>query len=552
MKKPLTSIAVLALAGSAVSHLSISGVLTVNAADVFVKPEALIINQASDAIVQGLQLPKPLGKGATKEMAADALRQFVDQYQTTRVSHIYWNVCYQRAAYRSEAWASYWDVPNPEKDVISWPRRYYELHKLGIDDVFALLIPRSRERGISPWVSLRMNDMHYHEDPNRMNPFWNENPEFWTHEKPGFHNGFNFTHTEVRAHYMKLVCEVLTRWDIDGVSLDWMRFPHHCKPGELDDCRAALTEFTRDVRRQADAAAKRLGHPVGVAVRVPATPEFSFGLGMDALTWAKEGLIDVLIPCSLWRPSFPDIPVETWREQIGGESECAIVPGSDLWIGGTRGGAVAGTGMAPIRGFTASMLDRGADGIYLFNHFDPVKTPVDRYTFESGVDAGQTLGDLLAMAGDVAKATNGPRRHILTFHDPVPRNSSYKRPLPARLAPGEPAQFRLHIGPDAGHKAALVRIGLADADGMDAASIRISVNGTPCRQIDDFPPKVTEKTLHGHVRHLGQLAPRLLQFTIDSAALKRGYNEIEVEQTSPKPQTLIWLELRLSPSSPPP
>ncbi|MBT4818803.1 MAG: hypothetical protein HON70_24055, partial [Lentisphaerae bacterium] len=341
---------------------------TVDKSPVYVGSGSLIVNQAADAIVGYLKLPKPLGAGATREMAESALRGLVDQYEGTRVSHVFWNVCYQRAAYRSDAWASYWDVPNPDIDVVSWPRRYYELHKLGLDDVFALLVDRSREKGISPWISLRMNDMHYHEDPNRMNPLWNENPQFRNDPKPGFHNGFDFTRAEVRALYMDLIEEVLSRWDTDGVELDWMRFPHHFRNGELEAGRTALTGFMREVREKADAAAKRLGHPVGVAVRVPATPEFADGLGMDAVAWAREGVIDVLIPGSLWRPSFPDVPIGQWRDALDG-SRCAIVPGTDLWIGGMRGGVVAATGMAPIRAFTASMLDRGADAIYLFNHF---------------------------------------------------------------------------------------------------------------------------------------------------------------------------------------
>jgi len=379
-------------------------------ANPLVKPKSLIVNQAADAIVGYLKLAKPLGGGATREMAETALRGLVDQYESTRVSHVFWNVCYQRAAYRSDAWASYWDVPDPDRNTGDWPRKYYELHRLGIDDAFALLIPRCRERGVSPWVSLRMNDMHYHDDPHRMNPFWNDNPQFWIHKKPGFGGGFDFTRAEVRAHYMELVDEVLTRWDVDGIELDWMRFSTVCQAGDAENGRAALTAFMREARAKSLAAAHCLGHPVGIAARVPATPEFAFGLGFDAAAWAREGLVDVLIPCSTWRPSFPDVPVEQWRARVG--RDCLIVPGTDLWIRGTRRGAVAATGMAPIRGFTASMLDRGADAIYLFNHFAPTDMLLSRLTVEDGVDGNCTQGDLLAMAGDPAKALSGPRRHV--------------------------------------------------------------------------------------------------------------------------------------------
>jgi hypothetical protein len=89
----------------------------------------VIVNQAADAIVNYLfqkaeKDGKPLGKGATKEMVLAALLREVDQYEGTGVSHIFWNVNYQRVAYRSDVWPSYWDVPDPEKNITDWPRSY--------------------------------------------------------------------------------------------------------------------------------------------------------------------------------------------------------------------------------------------------------------------------------------------------------------------------------------------------------------------------------------------------------------------------------------------
>ena len=512
----------------------------------FVEPNGLIVNQAADAIIGHLKLAKPLGDGATREMAETALRGLVDQYESTRVSHVFWNVCYQRAAYRSDAWASYWDLADPEGSTVSWCRGYYQLHRLGIDDAFALLISRCRERGISPWVSLRMNDMHYHDDPGRMNPFWNDNPQFWILSKPGFNNGLDFTRAEVRAHYMKLVDEVFTRWDIDGVELDWMRFPTLFRAGDGENGRAALTAFMRKARAKSLAAAKRLGHPVGVAARVPATPEFAFGLGFDTAAWAREGLVDVLIPCSVWRPSFPDVPVEKWREQVG--PHCLLVPGTDLWLRGSPGGAVAATGMAPIRGFSASMLDRGADAVYLFNHFAPTDMLLSTLTVEEGVDRNRTLGDLLAMAGDPAKALTGPRRHVLTYHNPVPPGSGYRPPLPAGLAPGKPVRFRLHIGPAPAGGTCVIRVGLDDSDGFEAAALRARINGVSCSEMGDMPrPAQAEPAQHGGQLYPAGVAPRLLQFEAVPASLRRGYNEIEIELAKGNRQQVVWVELVIDP-----
>lgn len=178
----------------------------------------VIVNMAADGVVNFVlhTIEQPFGKGATREMALAALDKEVDQYQGLGVSHLFWNVNYQRVGYNSAAWPSYWDMPDPEKQVTEWPRTYYELHKLGIDDVFARLIPRCRERGISPWISLRMNDHHYTGDPSRVSPLLFDHPELRHHRGKGL---FNYARPEVREHYLKLVSEVLQRYDVDGLYL---------------------------------------------------------------------------------------------------------------------------------------------------------------------------------------------------------------------------------------------------------------------------------------------------------------------------------------------
>lgn len=526
--------------------VTLGGAAPVNASDRLIQPGDLILNQAADAIVGYLKLAKPLGQGATREMAETALRGVVDQYQGTNVSHLFWNVCYQRAAYRSDAWASYWDLDDPEHRTVSWPRLYYQLHKLGLDDAFAILIDRSRERGISPWVSLRMNDMHYNEDPQRMNPFWNEHPEFWLLPKPGFNNGFDFVQPAVRQHCLKLVGEVLSRWDIDGIELDWMRFPNLFKPGEDDDARAALNDFMRQVRGLADQASQRLGHRVGIAARVPATPEFAFGKGLDAVTWAREHLVDVLIPGSLWRPSFPDVPVAAWREQCG--DRCSIVPGTDLWLRGYSGGDNGATSLGLIRGFTASMLDQGADAVYLFNHFEPCTTKLSRFTVEAGADPDTTLGDLLTVAGDPIRALDGLRRTVLTYHDPVPSGTGYRPPLPAALRPDEPVTYELHSGPAPTSGTARVWVGLARQAGFESAELQVLVNGTAGRALGDVPrPAAADEKPRDYQRYPVGMAPWMVSFEVPPADVRRGPNTVEVTLTDGLEQQLVWLELRFAP-----
>jgi hypothetical protein len=505
----------------------------------------VIINQAADAVVNYLKLDKPLGQGATKEMATAALHNVVDQYQGLGVSHLFWNVNYQRVAYRSTVWPSYWDVDAPNQNTTSFPRKYYELHKLGIDDVFAIVIPRSRERGVSPWVSLRMNDHHFTRDPNWVSKLFSEHPEMRTQGGKGL---FNYAKTEVREHYLKLIAEVLERYDVDGLELDWMRTPYNFDVEEIDRGRDIHTAFVRDVRRRTQAAAARRGHPVRLAVRVPGTPEFAHGMGFDAVAWAKEGLLDMLIP-SGWTAGYPDIPVEQWRARLGPDAPpCLIIPGTDRAYGCGTKGLIMGLNVPAMRGFTASMFDRGAEGIYLFNHFMSADMPLRSRTPQGKTQSEFVMGDLLRAAGDFPGALAATRLHVLTYHDRVPASSGYRSALPAKLAPQQLVTLKIHTGPQPEAGRYIVRVGLGESDDLAGAKVSARINGTLCRGIDDQPRPAKADFRPGVPKlHVCEIAPRVMQFEAPLAAVARGYNTLELSVEQGGPQTAVWLEVSIEP-----
>ena len=114
---------------------------------------------------------------------------------------------------------------------------------------------------------------------------------------------------------MAFVRELVSRYDMDGLELDWMRLGQHFKPGsEAEGCEI-LTEFVTDVRRLLDERQRELGHPIRLGVRVPSRPDTARGLGMDAVTWARQGLIDVLVPAPFLFIEF-DIPIELWKQLL--------------------------------------------------------------------------------------------------------------------------------------------------------------------------------------------------------------------------------------------
>jgi hypothetical protein len=162
---------------------------------------------------------------------------------------------------------------------------------------------------------------------------------------------------------------------------------------------------------------------------------------MDAVTWAREGLIDMLIPASVWRPSDTDQPLEEWRRRIGPDSAVAIAPGTDLWLQGAPGGLLMMNDIESVRGFTAAMLDRGADLIYLFNHFHH-NTFNRAYEQPDGTEVvWNDYQDILRQAGRMETVLDKPRRHVLTWHDPAP---PAERTTPASSRPLSPSGRRPH------------------------------------------------------------------------------------------------------------
>jgi len=508
-----------------------------------------IVNQAADAMFVCLVPPFRIDGTNSKQRLIAAYENLVDRYADARVPYLFLNVNYQRTAYRSQVWDAYWDNDHPES-LSEWPRLAWLVYKQGVDP-YAVCVRRCRQKGVSPWISIRMNDTHYHDDPMKTSTLWQNHPELRRAPADQWYCGFDFAHKQVRDHYLALVEELLDRYDCDGLELDWMRFPHHFKAGqEQQGCRY-LNDFMRRTRALANEATARRGHPVRIAARIPAVPEFARGLGMDGVAWAREGWVDMLILASEWRPSDTDIPIERWRELIGPAVEkVLLVAGTDLWLEGTPGGKLMADDLETQCGFTAAMLDRGADLIYLFNHFNmgdfhrTDKTPDGRTIVRDENRA------LLSSAGRLQAALKQPRRHVITFHDPAAPHMPNPRQLPAQLAPDRTATFRIYTGPRPTSGRVILRAGLDNLPGVSEAGLSAGLNGVACTPIEDLAlPAAREPTPHDRLRvfHVADVARRMLQFEVPLGAVQRGQNTVQVSLRKGSRQKIIWLEVYIVP-----
>ena len=192
------------------------------------------------------------------------------------------------------------------------------VHKQGIDYP-GRVVERCRHRGISPWITLRMNDCHLNDIPDHPfhGSFWKKNPQLRRKNCSGyFATCLDYAAPEVRNYYKALVAESLERYDIDGLELDFMREPYLFSAGRESEGASILTGWMREVRKLTTEAAAKRRHPVHLGVRVPSRPEVASAMGLDALTWAKEGLIDLLVVTPRWATLEFDMPIHQWRQML--------------------------------------------------------------------------------------------------------------------------------------------------------------------------------------------------------------------------------------------
>lgn len=513
----------------------------------------IYLNLSADAVLIEPQLAKQTNgvsrtealRRSSRQEIVDALNAYVDDYVGSQVKAFFLNVNYQRACFDSKVMESYWNLPDPEKEITEWPRLFWETKKKNVDP-FAVCVARCRADRISPWISVRMNDHHYFNIPSRINRLWLDHPELRTRPPNGL---FNYGKEEVRNYYKAFIQEVLDTYDVDGIELDWMRTQTIFPDDKVAEGLPLINRFMREVRAMTEAKARERRHPIRIAVRVPVTPEIGRRFGLDAVAWAREGLADMIVPSNWFTPTNNDVPVERWKQAIG-PSGCLIVPCADaaLCLAQNKTLKQMNATVETLRGWAASAYSRGADAVYIFNNFMiPYKTqavhPDGRVTYTN--DRQEALREL----GSLATVLGKPRTHVLTFTAP----DLHPEPEEPRPLPPDAAQaFDLHIGPRPEGGRCAVRVGLDAAPGLSDARLAVTVNGAACRPLGDLPrdPRYTyDNTRIWHVvRGVAETGARVLAFEVPPAALKDGYNRITVTNGITTPLAMTWLELGWEPA----
>lgn len=254
-----------------------------------------------------------------------------------------------------------------------------KLHAMGTDPL-ELTLDFGHARGIEVFWSMRMNDTH------DSNPDHRHLLAKWKRDHPGFlmstedarpryggkrWSAVNYELESVRDKVFRIFEDVCTRYDVDGVELDFFRHPFYFKPqGQGDDVTQQqcdlMSDLLRRIRKMTEEVGLKRGRPILVSARVPDSTGYARAIGLDLERWGRENLVDMLAGSGYFH-------LEPWESfaALGKELDIpvyAVLSGSRM----VSVGSPEGKGeIEQWRGEALHAWESGVDGIYTFNRFNP-------------------------------------------------------------------------------------------------------------------------------------------------------------------------------------
>ncbi|MBI5692806.1 MAG: hypothetical protein HZC55_22230 [Verrucomicrobia bacterium] len=319
-----------------------------------------------------------------------------------------------------------------------------DLLPLGTDSL-RVVSEHCRTTGQEVFWTMRMNDTHDASNPLLIPKLKVEHPDWLmgTKERPpkrGTWSAVDYARPEIRNLARRTIAETAANYDLDGVSLDFWRHPVYFRKTAAeqpvgDEERALMTALLRDIRRDLDAAGRRRGKYLLLAVKVPDSAGYCREIGLDLERWLADGLVDFLVPGGYFQ-------LNHWSETVAlarrhGVKFYACLPESRVRQEEAK---AARTSLPSLRARALQAWAAGVDGIEMFNHFDP-KSPLWR-----------ELGDpaLLRTLPKVYFASVQGSGQGRSYY---PAGAHFKLPTltpdaPEKFTAGQSRTYELHVGDD--------------------------------------------------------------------------------------------------------
>ena len=399
------------------------------------------------------------------------------------------------------------------------------LRKTG-DNTASLALDYCHAHDIEFFLSLRMNDIH-----DSFNPFMFSQ---WKWDHPQYLFGpksLNYEFPEVRDYIYRILASFCTRFDLDGIELDWWRgpraFPASWQGKPLTAAHLKMmNDLMRHIRIMTERVGEQRGRPLLVSVRTPMSVKTSLKLGFDLRTWLEEDLIDVLTVGGGYTPMAIVSSVRKIAKTAHryGVPVYSTMSGSamhaDTWYGTGHGYYT----VEAWRGIAMNIWHAGADGIYTFNFFprpDPADQPLYQLFDQMGSpETLRGLDKIYSIDRMIVDKFPPKGRWALVAPDRLPIRLAKTGWTPAKLPVGEDITANTPAGKTCSARLRLQLSALADGD-----QVIVRLNGT------ELGPAVPLDTL------AREPAPAWVTIEPDPRLVKAGYNLVEVKQASPRAPT---------------
>ena len=479
-------------------------------------------------------------------------RDYIAKIPDGAITHIFFVPTAMRLSYKSKVWESVWDeIDFSIKPLIKakgrphyggWQILAKMWHEKGMNP-FKIWLQECRKKGISPWFSLRLNDVHDVSDWNATltSNFWRRNPQTWRCPygkgfRTWFDLAFDYSHKIVRDRAVALVEETLQMYDVDGIELDWQRFGLHLRDGrELTDSYA-LTEVVERSKALVDKYSKIKRKKIALGVRVPQTPKHSMLIGANVVEWGKRGLIDVIAPTPMFGSTDFYISANEWKQALGEEASKRIVilPNNEMFVAPYFESPKA----VPLceqmfDAWACCMYYNGAKSLCAFNMF------VDNEIWKNLNPRG--------ISPEICR--NAPRRHPLSYRVFLKPHDEYQ----LQKNPEKNVEVKINCGllPTQKRDVSVVVI----YDTKEVPSAEVSLNGDKAKDmnIEFLNTENTYKFFNGKLRSFSKEYPvsywkefngkikAMYSFEFDS--LKEGLNKVCILQNQKNPDLVRWIEI---------
>ncbi|MGC8804461.1 MAG: hypothetical protein ACP5QD_00775 [Candidatus Ratteibacteria bacterium] len=426
--------------------------------------------------------------------------------------------------------------------------RYLDLVEDGVDWLHEST-KACRRNHITPWVSIRMNDMHgaslmpefdfmnckLFKDPQMRLKGTTSNPQ----EPPSVSwQGLNFEKIQVRDYMKVLIQDCIENYDFEGIELDWTRWPLCCEVPASEKAIKTITQWHAEIREICEKKSKDTRKPFYMGIRYAGTFEQLRQIGIDIPEMARQGLIDFVCPTNTWQTSW-DIPCDRIKQQLGeniavygvielGTNWLMVYfpgAGANTYIGASdsRGYRLSAFSPEILRGNAAGKLALGCDGIETFNFFcadTPGHWPWEQANCFADYASLKNLHDIDFLKGKPKFYTfsSGVGFYVHNFFESAGQ-------IPAHIEPQCRKEFLLPMMKEPENKNMKLTIQVVIEKQEKIPPTGVSFNGS----WPNFKGQQTDRLLcavGGYTHHVPEHTA--FNFEFDAKNIRQGYNSIVV------------------------